>query len=170
MSIAAFLMLVAAPTAADGPPPGVHQAVPSDFDFANAYESPCIPTRTRRDPDPAFAEACKQWSEPQYFHGIWEIGFEVSNFTFMGKMECFKMQDRSCIDLIGDALPKRPPSDCNREYELKFIGRRTPYAVYGGGGPGSVLYVVKVDKVVSARLLPAPYNWQCPGILDAEGE
>ena len=151
----------------DGPPPGMHQASPGDFDFVTAWDSPCVPTRNRLGPDPAFAEACEKWSEPQYFHGVWSVGFEESNFTFMGKMDCYKMRDRSCIELRGKALPWPGRSDCNREFELKFIGRRTKHPVQSSGAPS---YVVDVDRVLAARRLPAPYNWICPGARDDETE
>jgi hypothetical protein len=150
---------------AEEPPPGMHQALPSDFDFAAAWDSPCVPTRDRRVPDPSFAEACKQWSEPQYFHGVWSVGFEESNLTFMGKMDCYKMQDHSCIELRGEALPWPGRWDCNREFEVKFIGRRTKYAVPSGGVPS---FAVTVDRLIYARRLPAPYNWVCPS--DPKGE
>src|SRR3982751_3130022 len=100
----------------EGPLSGIHQALPSDFDFAAAWDSPCVPTRKRRGPDPAFAEACAEWSEPQYYHGVWSVGFEESNFTFMGKMDCYKMQDHSCIELRGKALPWPSRWTCNREF------------------------------------------------------
>jgi hypothetical protein len=141
------------------PPPGMHQASPSDFDFAAAWDSPCAATQNRRAPDPLFAEACKEWSEPQYFHGVWSVGFEESNFTFMGKMDCYKMRDHSCIELRGDALPWPERWDCNREFEVKFIGRRTKYAVPSGGVTS---FAVTVDRLIDARRLPAPYNWVCP--------
>lgn len=154
----------------EGPPPEMHQASPSDFDFPAAWDSPCTPTRTRRDTDPAFAEACKQWSEPQYFHGVWSVGFEESNFTFMGKMDCYKMQDRSCIELRGNALPWPARFDCNREFELKFVGRRSRYAIPSESGHGAPVFAVTVDRVIYARRLPAPYNWICPSAPKDEDE
>lgn len=156
MGIVAALVLFA--SVSGDPPAGAPQAQLSDFDFARTWDGPCTFTKERRGPDPAFAEACKQWSEPQYFHGIWEVGFETSNFTFMGKMECFKMWDHSCIELRGDALPW-PKSSCSREFELKFIGRRSRYPV--PGHLGSPTYAVTVDKLLYARKLPPPYNWRC---------
>jgi hypothetical protein len=166
MKIAAALALLAlgAEDSPTRPPPGMHQASPSDFDFAAAWDSPCIPTRDRREPNPAFAKACAEWSEPQYFHGVWSVGFEESNFTFMGKMDCYTMRDHSCIELRGKALPW-PTGDCTREFELEFIGRRTRYAVQSTGAPA---FVVSVDRVISTRQLQAPYNWICPSEMDDE--
>jgi hypothetical protein len=153
----------------EGPPIGMNQASPSDFDFAAARDSPCVwRLKDRRAPDRAFAEACKQWSDPQYFHGVWSVGFEESNFTFMGKMDCYKMQDHSCIELRGEALPWPSRSDCNREFELKFIGRRSRYAI--AGIMGSPTFAVTVDRVIYARRLPAPYNWVCPGAPEDEND
>lgn len=157
----AFALLALVPAdLGDGPPSGVNPASPSDFDFAAARDSPCIwPLKGRHAPDPAFAEACKQWSDPQYFHGVWSVGFEESNFTFMGRMDCYKMRDNSCIELRGEALPWPARWDCNREFELKFIGRRSRYALADTGSP---TFAVTVDRVIYARRLPAPYDWVCP--------
>ena len=162
VAIGLALMVLVANMRDDGSPPGMHQARPSEFNFAGSWDGPCAATRARKEADRGFAAACKRWSEPQYFHGVWEVGFETSNFTFMGKMDCKKMQDNSCIDLEGEALPKRPPYDCNREFELKFVGRRSLYAV--PGHLSTPTFAVTVDRVISARLLPTPYNWQCPGL------
>jgi hypothetical protein len=74
------------------------------------------------------------------------------------------MRDHSCIELRGEALPWHK-SACNREFELKFIGRRTKYAVQSIGAPS---FVVTVDRVLYASRLPPPYNWECPGEPDDE--
>jgi len=83
----------------------------------------------------------------------------------MGKMDCYKMRDHSCIELRGEALPWPKQSECTREFELKFIGRRTRYAVPSGGAPS---FAVTVDRVIYARKLQAPYNWVCPGAPEGE--
>jgi len=83
-------------------------------------------------------------------------------------MDCYKMQDHSCIELQGKALPWPKRWDCNREFELKFIGRRSRYAI--AGFMGLPTFAVTVDKVIYARRLPAPYNWVCPGAPEDEND
>jgi hypothetical protein len=105
IAVALALLALGAKDSPTRPPPGMHQASPSDFDFAAAWESPCVPRRDRRGPNPAFTKACADWSKPQYFHGVWSVGFEESNFTFMGKMDCYRMRDHSCIELREKRCP-----------------------------------------------------------------
>lgn len=167
--ILCMMPLVAAgcATAASGPPPRMHHASPGDFDFANRSESPCVWGRNRR-PDPAYAERCKEFSEAQYYHGVWRVEFEMSNFTFQGRTPCFgKTGDHeSCIDLTGEALPWPGRWDCSREFEVEFVGRRSLFAVPVPLGISG--YQVKVDRLISAKRLPDPYDENCDPELHPE--
>jgi len=147
-----------------GVPSGIHQASPADFDFEHAWQSPCVPTASR-GPDPKFATECAQMSEPQYFHGIWRAEFEVSNFTFMGRKDCFEADDQSCVDLVGKGLPDLGQWSCARLFEVEFIGRRSRHAVMEYGSPA---YLVEADRLISAKRLPDPYDQDCDPKLHPE--
>lgn len=142
------------------------RAAAADFDFDNSWKSPCIPA-VGREPDPAFADACKRMSGPQYFHGVWSVEFEMSNFTFPGRLDCHRARDRSCIAIAGEALPWPGRWACSREYEVEFIGRRSllPGPYLHGGVPG---YRIAVDRLISAKRLPDPPDPNCDPAVQSE--
>lgn len=96
------------------------------------------------------------------YRGTWHVAFETSFFTPVGEKSCIQTKGlTNCIELVGKALPWPGRWDCAREFEIEFIG-------HGGQTAPLRLPRIVVDRVVSAKRLPDPYDENCDTKLHPE--
>jgi hypothetical protein len=121
-----------------------------NYDFLSVTDGPCVPKQGVRLSVAQEAE-CARMSEPRHYRGTWYVGFESSVFTPAGHRPCLETDESDpCIELEGKPLPWPTRWECDREFEVNFIGRRT---VHPGFYP---TYRIVVDRLISARRLPDP--------------
>jgi hypothetical protein len=136
------------------------------YDFLSVTDGPCLP-KAGIGIDPKFEVACKEITDPKRYRGRWFVAFETSFFTPIGHQSCIetKLYTR-CIELAGTALPWPPRDECPRtqEFELEFIGRRNVLPRHLEGSA----YEIVVDKLISAKRLPDPYDDECDPELHPE--
>jgi len=127
--------------------------VPNEnYDFLSVTDGPCVPKQGVRLTEAQETE-CAQMSEPRHYRGTWRVGFESSVFTPAGHRLCLQTdQSAPCMQLEGKALPWPTRWECDREFEVDFIGRHT---VHPGFYPA---YRIVVDHLISAKRLPDPAN------------
>jgi len=135
-----------------------------DYGFLAVTDGPCMP-KIGVGVDPKYEAECKRVTGPRRRRGRWYVDFETSFFTPSGKQYCMETEPFGvCLELDGEALPWPRRSDCGREYEVEFIGRRNLLPQFYEGAA----YKIIVDKLISAKRLPDPYDEDCDPELHPE--
>lgn len=136
------------------------------YDFLAVTDGPCIP-QIAVGIDPKHRAKCSRMTEPRRYRGIWRVEFEASVLTPIGQPRCLQEKGGDCAWIEGKDLPWPGRWDCSREYEIEFIGRRNALpGSYGHGG--SSHYKVVVDRLISAKRRPDPYDANCDPELHSE--
>jgi len=129
--------------------PGVPE---ENYDFLSVTKGPCVPSIGVKLTPTQEAE-CARMTEPRHYRGTWRVGFESSIFTPAGRRVCWETDATAqCMALEGTTLPWPTRWECDREFELDFIGRRN---VSPGFFPS---YRIVVDRLISVKRLPDPAN------------
>ena len=133
-----------------------------NYDFVSATDDRCV-SKIGIGIEAKYKADCDLMAEPRRYRGTWYVDFETSFFTPAGKQDCMQTDEPGdCLELAGEALPWPPRSDCGRKFELEFIGRRNVYRKF------FPRYSITVDKLISARRLPDPYDVDCDPNLPPE--
>ena len=121
-----------------------------NYDFLSVTDGPCVP-KIGVGIEAKYEAECKRMTEPRRYRGTWYVDFETSFFTPAGRRQCWGPKGTGgCLELKGEALPWPKRSDCGREFEVDFIGRRNVLPTFYPA------YTIVVDQVISARRLPDP--------------
>ena len=148
MRFAAVLSLVGLlavhPAAATDP-----SKIPEEnYDFLQVIDGPCVP---KLGFEPKDGPECREWTEPRRYRGTWQVEFEGSFFTPVGKQDCVATK-AYCAWLVGKPLPWPSRWACPRMFEVEFIGRRNRLPGWLDGSR----YEIVVDKLISAKRLADP--------------
>lgn len=99
------------------------------------------------DPD------CYEMTPPQHWSGLWEIGWEWTNFCPDPAEECEWMSERGTwLTFAKDAYRGSKPLD-DGVYRIDFVGRRTKVAG-NFGHQASYDHLMIVDRVISIQKIP----------------
>jgi hypothetical protein len=148
---AAFVIGIAVLSGSVPRPAGAQWVADEEYSFLTVVDGQCLPTRLT----PAQEAECDRLTEPRRFRGTWQVEFEGSVFTPVGKSACVEGVTRDlCPDLTleGKSLPWPSRWACPRRFEVEFIGRRSVHPrmrfVFD--------YRVVVERLISAKRLPDP--------------
>ncbi|MEO5772487.1 MAG: hypothetical protein ABIQ32_00015 [Sphingomicrobium sp.] len=129
-----------------------------DYDFIAVTKGPCA-LKIGVGIEPKHEAECQRITAPRRFRGTWQVEFEGSFFTPIGKPDCVETR-RNCAELVGQSLPWPSRWACPRKFEVEFVGRRN---VLPRDDPSA--YRIIVDKVITAKRLPDPLHE--PGDCDS---
>jgi len=144
--------------------PATSETPEEDHDFLSVTDGPCIP-KIGVGIEQQYKTECQRMTGPRRYRGRWFVAFETSFFTPVGQESCIKTKGQTnCAELIGKALPWPGRWDCAREFEVEFVGRRNVLPGFYESAP----YKIVVDRLISAKRLPDPYDENCDSNLHPE--
>jgi len=159
-SLALALAACAAPShpvGMTGHPLGMREARLFDFNFnLPRDEQRACDHLGQNGKDSGKPVDCDRLSEPEYYNGTWLVDRETSYYSFKGERACWDDHSDTvkCAELeMTEEQQSKIPAlrECTKKYGLEFIGRHTVRPVRSAGG--YPIYVVVVDRIISAKLL-----------------
>jgi hypothetical protein len=96
---------------------------------------------------------CFEMTPTQHWSGLWETGWEWSNFCPDPAKECDWMSKRGTWLIFGKDAYRGPKLTDDGVYHIEFVGRRTKVAG-NFGHMASYDHLMVVDRLISIQKIP----------------